>query len=127
MMWDYSSDRLWEAETGDGVRLEDLPLSVGTRAAMRDWIRRIDETNDALWEAEDDDEDVESPQLRELDAVGRALWLEVRRELAPAYEVGYVPGDRDHPLGVLWAPDGPKEPLPWGSGEDGPPSTSLRA
>ncbi len=54
MMWDWASSGLWEAATGDGIRLEDLPLRDATRAAMRDWIRRIDDANDALMGTDDD-------------------------------------------------------------------------
>ena len=112
-MWDYGSDALWEADTGYAVSADDLALTDPTRAALRDWIAQLDQANFEAMDPEDDEESFGSDaESSALDGLGRELWLDVRRELGDDYHVAYCVDLEEGP-GVIWAPDGAPEPLPW--------------
>ena len=113
MMWDWGSGALWEAESGDGV-WDVLPLSDDVRAALRGWVAKTDAVNDRLFD--EDDDEAADPELRALDADGRALWLRVRDDLRGECEVGYAVDEGDE-LMVIWSPEGPPQPRPWRSRE----------
>lgn len=106
-MPDYEADPIWSLEDGVMIPLEQLPLSEPAQAAARDWARRWDALGYATLEEDDDD----TPEWRELEREGRAVWERLRRELVPEYRLGYVifDGSRRH---VQWVPDGPVEPCP---------------
>jgi hypothetical protein len=107
-MPDYEADPIWSLDDGMMIPLEHLPLSKSARRAAREWARRWDALGFAT--LEDDDED--TPEWRELEHAGRAVWQRLREELGSEYRLGYVTFDDGGKRQVQWAPDGPVEPCP---------------
>jgi hypothetical protein len=90
---DYLADPVWTYPGRVGVQLEALPLSDGTRDALRRWAARYDALlgSDFEWSEPADAEAFE----RE----GERLWRVVQDELGPRWKVGYLSDAQDR---VLW-------------------------
>jgi hypothetical protein len=106
-MPDYDADPIWSLDDEAMVPLEHLPLSDGARDDARAWARRWEAHTWATMEDDDDD----TPEPRQLERDGRAVWERLREELAPAHRLGYATFEEDM-RHVQWTPGGPVEPCP---------------
>jgi hypothetical protein len=81
-MCDYAADPAWRRDDGVGLSLQDVPLKHSTREALRRWAQRFDARLDQACDPTPEEE-------LDFDAEGRRLWLRVREELGPTWEVSY--------------------------------------
>lgn len=112
---DYGAAHLlWRVDGRVPVGIDKLPLRPTTREAFRAWQKQWDELARQDMAAEPvpgvhgpRGDPVPADVWDAHDREGRRLWVELRQELGPAWEVGYR-GD----AGVQWSPDGPIEQRP---------------
>jgi len=86
---DYSAHPLWTVEPGTSGPLDPrrLPLRPQTLARLLAWSDKYDaqlDLNDPV-----NSPFLDGPELYEFEAEGIRLWLLLRGELSPDYEVGY--------------------------------------
>ena len=117
-MADYHADPIWDAATDSMVRLERLPISDDTRAAIRGWARRWEELSWQQMHADDVEsgmrdgpaEPVPAYAWENIQTDGRALCHRLRRELGEGWRVGWVSFE-DGKRHAKSEPDGPVELL----------------
>ncbi len=101
----YASAPFWDLETGGMVSMDWLPLSEGVRDRTWTWTRRWDELH------ANPEEPPSGEAAEQLERDGYALWLDLRRELAGEWPLGYVTWPAAG-RSVQWEPDGPVELCP---------------
>jgi hypothetical protein len=116
-MSDYSADPVWDPPIECMVNLDELPLTDDTRAAIRGWANRWEDT---AWPGMDVDaaeegvipgpvEPVPTDLAEAIERDGRALCQRLRDELGTGWRVGWISFENDERR-VQWEPDGPANP-----------------
>jgi hypothetical protein len=82
LMCDYFAGPIWWTRSRAG-RLDEIPVSAGTRDALRQWSEAYDELANTDFEWPDEHAKAAFCER------GRALWMTVREELGDDWEVGY--------------------------------------
>jgi len=89
LMSDYGCDPVWWEEpdrVGD-IEPESLPLSKATRQRLHSWANQYDARLD--WDDPSNSPILSYEEIERFETEGLSLWQQLRKELAPDYEVLY--------------------------------------
>ncbi len=89
LMADYGCDPLWGVETDEigDIDPTTLPISEITIKRLEKWVQTYEESLN--WGDPDDSNSPEEKELKDFEQEGINLWLKLRQELSPNYQVIY--------------------------------------